>query len=100
MVGSWFVCAQSAIFSAEPCSKNAGETTIVLWITAPEGRIPTYRNSNQIVESVGGFFHQIKVHQPIGRKDSIQTVILTSRRFDSFLYEAAQNFEVVSNIQN
>jgi hypothetical protein len=45
----------------------------------------------KIVQSFGGFFHQIK-----GRKDSLQTVILTSRRLD--LYEAAQNFEVVSNI--
>jgi hypothetical protein len=29
----------------------------------------------------------------------VQTVIQTSRRLDSFLYEAAQNFEVFSNIQ-
>jgi hypothetical protein len=27
-------------------------------------------------------------------------VIQTGRRFDSLLYEAAQNFEVFSNIQN
>jgi hypothetical protein len=43
----------------------------------------------------GGFFHQIKVRQPIGRQDSMQTVIRTSRRFDSFLHEAPQNFEVL-----
>jgi hypothetical protein len=30
----------------------------------------------------------------------IQTVIQTSRRLDSFLSEAAQNFEVFSNIHN
>jgi hypothetical protein len=53
----------------------------------------------KIVQPFGGFFHQIKVSQPRGRKDSIQTVIRTSRRLDSFLYEAAQNFEVFSNIQ-
>jgi hypothetical protein len=29
----------------------------------------------KIVQHFGGFFHQIKVRQPIGRKDSIQTVI-------------------------
>ncbi len=46
-----------------------------------------------------GFFHQTKVRQPIGRQDSMQTVIRTSRRLDSFLHEAAQNFEVFSNIQ-
>jgi hypothetical protein len=45
------------------------------------------------------FSHQITVRQPIGRQDSLQTVIRTSRRLDSFLHEAAQNFEVFSNIQ-
>jgi hypothetical protein len=48
----------------------------------------------------GGFFHQMKVHQPIGRQDSMQTVIRTSRRLDSFLHKAAQNFELLSNIQD
>ncbi len=45
-------------------------------------------------------FQQIKGRQPIGRKDSKQTVIPTGRRLDSFLYEAAQNFELFSNIQD
>ncbi len=53
----------------------------------------------RIVQHFGGFFHQVNVRQPIGRKDSIQTIILTSWRLDSILYEAAQNFEVFSNIQ-
>jgi hypothetical protein len=44
-------------------------------------------------------FHQIKVRQPIRRQDSMQPVIRTSRRLGSILHEAAQNFEVVSNIQ-
>jgi hypothetical protein len=46
-----------------------------------------------------GIFHQIKVRQPIVRQDSTQTVIRKSRRLDYFLHEAAQNFEVFSNIQ-
>ena len=55
----------------------------------------------KIEESFGGFFHQIcKSAQPKGRKDSNQTVIPTSRRLDSFLYEAAQNFDLFSNIQD
>ncbi len=54
----------------------------------------------RIVQHLGGFFHQINVRQPIGRKASIQTEILTSRRLDSFLYESAQNFKVFSNIQD
>jgi hypothetical protein len=53
----------------------------------------------KIVQPFGGFFQQIKVRQPIGRKDSLQTVIPKSRRLDSLLYEAAQNFEVYKNIQ-
>jgi hypothetical protein len=40
------------------------------------------------------------VRQPIGRQDSMQTVNRTSRRLDSFLHEAAQNFELLSNIQD
>jgi hypothetical protein len=44
----------------------------------------------KIVQPFGGFFEQINICQPIGRKDSIQTVIRASRRLDSFLYEAAQ----------
>ncbi len=63
LFGKRFAWAQTTIFSAEPCSKNAGNSTI-------------------------------------GRKDSTQTVIRTSRRLDSFLYEAAGNFEVSSNIKN
>ncbi len=44
------------------------------------------------------FLYQRKVRQPIERQDSMQTVIRTSRRLDSLLHEAAQNFEVFSNI--
>ncbi len=54
----------------------------------------------KIEQQFGVFFQQIKVRQPIERKDSKQTVIPTSRRLDSFLYEAAQNFELFSNIQD
>jgi hypothetical protein len=54
----------------------------------------------KIGQHFGGFFQLIKVRQPIGRKYSKHTVIPTSRRLDSFLYEAAQNFELLSNIQD
>ncbi len=55
----------------------------------------------QLEQHFGGFFHPIKVCQPIERQYmySMQTVIRTSRTVDSFLHEAAQNFEVFSNIQ-
>jgi hypothetical protein len=39
------------------------------------------------------------VRQPIGRKDSKQTVIPTNRRLDSFLYEVAQNLELFSKFK-
>ena len=54
----------------------------------------------KIVQHFGGFFHQMKVRQPIGTKDSIQTVCRRSWRLYSFLHEAAQNFELLSNIQD
>ncbi len=47
LFGSQFACAQTAIFTTKPCSKNAIETSIVLWITALEYRVPTSRNPNQ-----------------------------------------------------
>jgi hypothetical protein len=43
----------------------------------------------------GGFFHQVSMRQPVGRQDSMQTVNRTSRRLDSFLHGAAQNFELL-----
>jgi hypothetical protein len=52
------------------------------------------------VQHFGRFFHQMKVCQPIGRKNSIQTVCRRRRRLDCFLYEAALNFSVFSNIQD
>jgi hypothetical protein len=48
----------------------------------------------KIEQHFGGFSHQIKVCQPIGKTDSMQTVIQISRRLDFFLHEAAQSFEV------
>jgi hypothetical protein len=41
-------------------------------------------------------------HSSVGRSqfEHMQTVIQTSRRLDSFLHEAAQNFELLSNNQD
>jgi hypothetical protein len=49
---------------------NKGETSVVLWITAREKRIPT-----KIEHHFAGFFHQIKVRHPTGRQDFMQTLI-------------------------
>jgi hypothetical protein len=53
-------------------------------------------SQTKIEKHFGRFFHKIKMRKPIGRQDSMETVIRTSRRLDSFLHEEAQNF---SNIQ-
>jgi hypothetical protein len=53
----------------------------------------------KIEQHFDGFFHHIKLRQPIGRQDSMQTVMGTSRRLDSFLHDSAENFEANSNIQ-
>jgi hypothetical protein len=71
--------------SAEPCSKNVGETSIVLWIMAREQRIPTSHNPNQTRAALWRIFHQIKLRQPLEKQDSMQTMIGTSKRLDSFL---------------
>jgi hypothetical protein len=47
----------------------------------------------QIEEHFSKFFYKIKVCQPIEKQDSMQTVILTSKKLDSFLHEVAHNFE-------
>jgi hypothetical protein len=76
--------------------KNAGETSMFfrLRLVSKEFQHPAIQTKKE--QYFGGFFQQIKVRQPIGRQDSMHTVIRTSSRSDSFLHEAAQNF---SNIQ-
>jgi hypothetical protein len=59
----------------------------------------TNRNQTKIGQH-WRIFHQLEVRQPIGTKDSIQTVYQRSRRLEAFLYLAKQNFELFSNIQD
>ncbi len=99
LFGSLFAWAQTAIFSTESCSKMQARHQLFfgLQLVSKEFWHPAIQT--KIVQHFCWFFHQIKVRQPIGRQDSIQTVIRTRRRLDSFLHEEAQNFEVFSNIQ-
>jgi hypothetical protein len=57
----------------------------------------SFRNPNQNRAALWWIF---SVRQPIGKQGSMQTVNRTSRRVNSFLHEAAQNFELLSNIQD
>jgi hypothetical protein len=80
MLGSRVVWAQAVIFSTKPCSKNAGLRLVSrIFEENQQSAIPT-----KIEQHFGGFFQQIKVRQPIGRKDSKQTEtdIPTSKRLD------------------
>jgi hypothetical protein len=65
-------------------------------------RFDAHRNrlGRRLPQHCGGFFHQIKVRQQIGRKGSIQAACLRQTRLESFLYYAAKNFELFLKIQN
>jgi hypothetical protein len=97
LFGSRFACAQTTIFSAEPCSKKCKRHHLFFGLQLLSKEFQHPINQTKIEQHFGGFFHQIKVRQPVGRQDAMQTVIRTSRRLDSFLHEAAQN---CSNIQD
>jgi hypothetical protein len=99
LFGSQFTRAQTLIFSAEPCTKNIGETSLFFGLRLVSKEFQHSAIQTKIEQHFDGFFHQLKVRQPIGRQDSMQTMIRTSRRLDTFLREVAQNFEVFSNIQ-
>jgi hypothetical protein len=57
----------------------------------------SFRNPNLNKAALWRIF---SVRQPIGKQGSMQTVNRTSRRLDSFLHEAAQNFKLLSTIQD
>jgi hypothetical protein len=98
LFGSRFVWAQTAIFSPNRAPKMPEKQQLFFGLRLVSRIFQHPAIQTKIEQPFGGLFHQIKVCQPIGREDSIQTVIRTSRRLDSFLYEAAQNFEVFSKI--
>jgi hypothetical protein len=78
-----------------------GEISIVLWIAARNLKISKFRNPNQNRAALWRIFSSNE-SAPANRKtqDSMQTVIRTGRRLDSFLHKAAQNFELLSNIED
>ncbi len=82
------------IFFAEKCSKMRKRYQLFFGMRLVSKEFHHSAIKTKIEQKFGGFFHQIKVPQLIGRQDSMQTMIRTSRRLDSILHEAAQNFEV------
>ena len=88
-MGSRVVWLQTAIFSTKPVSKNkeSQQSVFGLRLVSKEFQHPAIQT--KIEQHFGGFFHQIKVRQTIGRQDSMQTVIRTCRRLDSFVHNVA-----------
>ncbi len=80
------------LFPAKPCSKNAGvyncSLDYGLWVE--EFQHPAIRT--KLVQHFGGFFHQIKVCQPIGRTEQAAGWI-------NFWMKRLRDFEAFSNIQ-
>jgi hypothetical protein len=98
LFGSRFACAQTASPNRAPNIREGHELFFGLRLKSEELQHSAIKT--KIEQYFGGFFHQIKVCQPIGRKDSMQTVNRISRRLDLILHEAAQNFKLFSNIQD
>jgi hypothetical protein len=75
LFGLRFACAQTAILSAKPRSKmrERHQLFVGLRLVSKEFKHPAIQT--KIEQQFGGFFHQIKVRQPIGRQNSMQTVI-------------------------
>jgi hypothetical protein len=48
------------LFSAKPCSKNGGESTIVLELLLVSKEFHHSAIQTKIEQNFGGFFHQIK----------------------------------------
>ena len=80
-----------------PKMRERHQLFFVLQLVSKEFQHPAIQTKTE--QLFGGFFHPIKVRQPVARQDSMQTVIQTSMRLDTFLHEVAQNFEVLLNIQ-
>jgi hypothetical protein len=69
---SWFACAQTETFSAEPCSKNAGRHQLFFGLRLMSKEFQHPAIQTKIEQHFGIFFHQIKVLHPLGQ-DSMQT---------------------------
>jgi hypothetical protein len=91
------MCSNAILPNRAPKMRERHQLFFGLRLVNKEFQHPAIQTKTE--QHFGGFFHQIKVRQPIGRQDSMQTVIQTSGRLDSYLHEVAQNFEVFSNIQ-
>jgi hypothetical protein len=72
LFGTRFACAQTMIFplNRSPIMRERHQLFFGLQLVSKEFRHPALHT--KIEQHFGGFFHQIKVRQPIGRQDSMQ----------------------------
>jgi hypothetical protein len=93
------VCMRKLLsFSTNPSPKNSG--TIHFMFGGRFGVFQTGVEYGLRSTMEGGIFHQIKVRQRIGRKNSSQAACRRMRRLEAFFYFAAQNFKFFSKAQN
>jgi hypothetical protein len=85
------------IFSAKPVSKKPESQQLFFGLRLMSRIFEEFLHpaiQTKIEQHFVGFFHQIKVRQPTGKKDSIQAACRRMRRLKAFLYLATQNFEL------
>jgi hypothetical protein len=101
LFGLRFAGAKTRSFSPNraPKMRERHQLFFGLWLVSKEFQHPAIQTKKE--QHFGRFFHQIKVHQPIERQDSMQTVIPTSRRLDSILHEeAGKYFQIFKSEMN
>ena len=80
LLGLRFACAQAVIFFTKPYSIMRERQQLFFGLRFAGKRFHHSVTRTKIELHFGGFFHQMKVRQPIGRQHSMQTVNRTSRR--------------------
>ena len=91
LFGLRFAYLQAVIFFRQTVFHKCGRG---IYCSLGSGLQPSFRNPHLNRAPLWWIFYQITERQPIGRQDSMQTVIRTSRRLDTFLHKEAQNFEL------
>ncbi len=93
-VGLW---PQTAIFSAKRSPKMRESQQLFFRLRLVSRIFEEFQHPAiqiKIVLHLGGFFHQIKVRQPIGSKDSITSRLPKNEEIGGILYLAVKNFEL------
>jgi hypothetical protein len=78
LFGSQFACKQTEIFSVEPCSKNAGETSMFLGLQFVRKEFQHSAIQSKIEQHFGGFFLQIKVRKLWSKQAGVGFIVAWS----------------------